>query len=69
MVDNVVMNEKAFPGGDVNTGPGCLRWVRDDQLRRAREQAGSIESIPDGGGKCKDSVFKNACQMRRLCFV
>jgi hypothetical protein len=23
-------------------------------MRRAREQAGSVESIPDGEGKCKD---------------
>jgi hypothetical protein len=59
MVDWVVMDEKVFAGGDVNTALGVLEMDNRRSLRGAREQAGSIESIPDDGGKCKDSAVLN----------
>ena len=53
MVDSVVMDEKAFPGGDVNTGPGCSRWVRDDQLEERESKQALLKVYLMVGGNAR----------------
>ena len=53
------MDEKVLRGRGVNTGLGYFEMDKRGSVRRAREQAGSIGSIPDGEGKCKDSAVLN----------
>jgi hypothetical protein len=63
------MYESVFPGEGERMELRGLKWIRDDQLRGTREQAGSVESILYDGWKGKVSRMQQLFNCIAHCFM